>query len=253
MLQKCCFFTSCFKKEPLLDNQFSGLREGNQYQQDNSNYLIEIENLEKLLKESRTLNETYEKNISDLQHKLNNIEPKVVIENIKSCKRVSNCNHETCDYEPMIKSIRELRSNYDQLKTEYTELLHEHTHNTETNNKKIMNLQHVCNTHRKRLENKDQIILELNNQIMHDEKKIRSQQNSIHVYKIKCEKLEDEINNIKQDNNYLYKSRQRYKEKTSKLTQKLSSVPEDHVLEDTASMSLPQSDKYSPVYISHEK
>lgn len=225
---------SCLWKKPLLEDQYGTLQEG-QYNPH------QINNLTNLVEQSRVISQEKEE---ELHYKLTNVAPVTIVENITKCKRVSNCQHDTCDFGPMVKTIRQVRSECKDYADQYSAILDEHLPKIKKRDEHIQKLKYTLNDRNKEIEEKDQVISDLNEQIQVN---INNLTNHINWYKVNYQRLLDENEFIKNDNAFLLRSQNFHKDQSTKLRTRLASVPEDeeHVLGDTESTFPQQFGTYS--------
>ena len=95
---------SCFKKkELLLENDY------------------EINNLNNLIRQYKSIIGDYESEINELRCKLNIITPSDIVKDILSCKRSYCCQHENCDFGPIIVRCQEYEDKYNAFMSERDE------------------------------------------------------------------------------------------------------------------------------------
>lgn len=246
MMKGCCMLTSCFKKKPLLDDQYGDIQEGHiKYLENEVRFKNEINDLTNMVEQSKVIIKDYEIELDELRYKLANIPPRTITEEITKCKRVSNCQHDTCDFGPMVKTIKQVRADCQSYSEQYSSIIDEHFPKIKKRDDQIQKLKHVLNGRNKEIEEKDQVIFNLNNQIQANFGNITNLNNHINWYNENYQRLLDENEFIKADNESLMRSHTFHKNQSTKLRTQLASVPEDRVSASTESTFQQQFDTYS--------
>lgn len=225
-------YLSCLGKKPLLDDQHGNLEEDHSAQYN----LHQINYLTSLVEQSKVIIQEKEDELEDLRYKIANITPVTVVENITKCKQVSNCQHDTCDFGPIVKTIKQVRTESQDYYYQYSAVVDEY----------IQKLKHALNDRNKEIEERDQVILNLNNQIQANFDNMNNLNNHIDWYKENYQRLLDENEYIKNDNQTLLRSKTFHKNQSTKLRTQLASVPENiRVSANTESKFQPLSGMYS--------
>ena len=151
---------------------------------------------------------------------------------------MSNCQHDTCDFGQMVKTIKQVRADCQSYSEQYSSIIDEHFPKIKKRDDQIEKLKHVLNGRNKEIEEKDQVIFNLNNQIQANFCNITNLNNHINWYKENYQRLLDE-------NESLVRSHTFHKNQSTKLRTRLASVPEDRVSASTESTFQQQFDTYS--------
>ena len=155
MMKGCCMLTSCFKKKPLLDDQYGDIQEGHiKYLENEVRFKNEINDLTNMVEQSKVIIKDYEIELDELRYKLANIPPRTITEEITKCKRVSNCQHDTCDFGPMVKTIKQVRADCQSYSEQYSSIIDEHFPKIKKRDDQIQKLKHVLNGRNKEIEEK---------------------------------------------------------------------------------------------------
>lgn len=226
--KKCCIFTSCRKKEPLLDNDYGPkITEGNSdlhaKEREIQKLRENVNSLQKMVDQAETI--MHDQNIQ-LQQQQN------IHEKITKCTLFSFCKHKDCDFNPMLSAIKSVRQELKESKDSYDNLLGDYNTNTSKNADRIKQLTHVINCYKKDLESKENTIDELSNSVQVKENVIHNLQKNNTWYEQNKKALEAYIEYCKNDVTFLANSQQFYKNETEKLKQLLSSTRLEPILEE---------------------
>lgn len=145
----------------------------------------------------------------------------------------------------MVKTIKQVRVDCQSYSEQCSSIIDDHFPKIKKRDGQIHKLKHVLNGRNKEIEEKDQIIFNLNNQIQANFGDITNLNNHINWYKENYQRLLDENEFIKADNESLMRSHTFHKNQSTKLRTRLASIPEDRVSASTESTFQQQFDTYS--------
>jgi chromosome segregation ATPase len=192
---KRCF--SCLRKKPLLDDYYDNIQEGHLL------YKKEIKSLTSMVEQSKVIIRDYELELDELRYTLANIKPVTIVEEITRCKRVTKCQHDTCDFEPMVSTIKKVRADCQSYSEQYSSIIDEHSPKIKKKDDQIRQLQYTLSSRNKEIDDKTAVITELNVYIEDNLNTINGLNNHMMLYKENYQRLLDENEFIKKDNTYL--------------------------------------------------
>ena len=225
MFKRCCLWTSCYKNEDtLIDNdyhKFAVKHSNNQFIHEKCEK--ERKDLDNLLDQARQIIDIQKNKIASLTYEINHIAPVIKIEEIKTCKRVANCKHDKCDFNPLLSTIEHIRQTNSSLKTEYDLLLTTYNKNKSLKDK-IKHLEQYISGMKRNMEDKNNTITDLENRIQYFQSQISNLTNNLTWFHERTAHLEKELEHANNDNRYLEHS-QRFFKKEAQKSKKLIILP----------------------------
>lgn len=204
----------CFKNtKKLIDNEFK-IVDGIQYSNMINKYENEIKELELILDQTKKIISDYEIQLKELDAQLEKRPIKIVKESIQFCKRHSKCKHISCDFNPMLTTIKEVRDDLSKIEKLYNSLLNDYNNQTRLYTEKIQKQNCSLNEYKNKLEENSRVIVNLNEIVNRYDKYIQQISFENQMIRNYNEKLSAE-----------YEFLNSVKNKTIQI--KLESIPED--------------------------
>ena len=155
------FLFTCFKSSEKIDNEHK-IIEGVKYSDTIKKYENEIKDLELMLNQAKEIIYKYEIQIKELDDYIKNKPVKKIKESLQSCKSVPDCQHISCDFNPMLTTIKQLKDELSEFKKLYNSSLEDYNNKTRSYTETIKQKNYSLNIYKNKLEETKNIIYTLN-------------------------------------------------------------------------------------------